>query len=107
MSERHEIRLSLRLHHIEIKKIRRLAHADTAPHLTCAGLKQVEEGTAPPVFRRFADIGWAVFDDGLLLDAIVPPAKGASLVNRVERIHEDNCAREFDPRPAAALAEAI
>src|SRR5689334_4582652 len=107
MSERHEICLSLRLHRIEIEEIGGLVHADTAPHLTRAGLEQVEEGTPPPVFRRFADIGWAVFNDGLLLDAIVPPAKGASLVYRVERIHEDNRTREIDPRAAAALAEAI
>jgi hypothetical protein len=71
------------------RKISRIAGRQGAPHRFLAKLQQIEEWAAPPILLSLALVGAPIIHrlNGLLL--IGPPAKSATLVDRVKRIEND------------------
>ena len=64
------------------------------------------ECRAPPVFRGVALVGRAILEPVALVGLGVVPAKSAALEHRVQRVDEDEGARQLQAMGAAALAEA-
>src|ERR1700716_1521039 len=71
-----------------------------------AVLEHVVEGGAPPVLRGVALAGRAILKTVALVGLGGIPAKAAALEDRVQRIDEDQPARQIEPACPAALAEA-
>src|SRR5262249_5066320 len=70
-----------------------------------AGLDQAEEGCGAPARRRVTLVGPAVVVD-LRLAGGARPAGGAALVDRMQRVDEQDGARQRQARRHRALAEA-
>ena len=90
---------------IDHREIERCGVGEIEPQLLVAMLQHVEEGAAPPVPRRIAGIGRAILETVALVGFGVVPAKAAALEDRVQRIDEDEPARQVETARPAALAE--
>lgn len=75
------------------------------PHFVLAGLKHGVERRALPVFCCFAFTGRAVFEGVAFVRVDVTPAKALALEYGMQRVDEDEPAREFQPGGSRALAE--
>jgi hypothetical protein len=73
--------------------------------LVQAVFQLVVEGRPPPVRRGIARFGRAIFETVALIGLGVGPAEAAALEHRVQRVDEDEPARQLDAPSAAALAE--
>jgi hypothetical protein len=71
-----------------------------------AVFEHVVEGGATPVLGGVALVARHVFEGVALVGFPVVPAKAASLVDRVQRVDEDEAARQMQATVPAALAEA-
>ena len=60
----------------------------------------------PTIRRGVAGFGRTIFETVALVGLGVGPAEAATLEHRVQRVHEDERARQLDALGAAALAEA-
>ena len=69
--------------------------------------EQLIEWAPLPLLGAWPRAGRAVLDDRRLLGAVVPPAKGAAFVDRVQGVDEQHGAREVDPDAPALLAELV
>ena len=104
--EGHEMPVALGGKLVDQREVERGAIGEIDPHLVMAVFEHVKEGGAPPVLRRIAFPGRAIFEAVALVGFGVVPAKSAALENRVQRIDEDQPARQIEAFGAAALAEA-
>ena len=87
------------------RKVERGDVGKVDPDLVGAVLEHVVKGRTPPVLRRRALVARAVFEDVALIGLLCVPAKAAALEDRVQRIDEDEAARQVQPAGPAALAE--
>ena len=71
-----------------------------------AVFEHVVEGRAPPVLRGIALVGRTIFESFAFVGLGIGPAKSAPLEDRVQRIDEDEPARQVEALGAAALAKA-
>ena len=76
------------------------------PQFVMAAFEHVIKRGAAPVQRGVALAGRPVFEAVALVGFGVVPAESAALENRVQRIDEDDAARQLEALRAAALAEA-
>ena len=106
MHERHEMTVAFCGKLVDRREVERGAIGEIDPQFVVAVLKHVKEGRAPPVLRRIALPGRSIFEAVALVGLGVVPAKSAALENRVQRIDEDQPARQIEAFGAAALAEA-
>ena len=91
---------------VDHREVERGAIGKIDPHFVMAVFEHVKEGGAAPVLRRIALGGRAVFEALAFVGFGVVPAKSAPLENRMQRIDEDQPARQLEAFGAAALAEA-
>ena len=91
---------------VDQRKIERGAIGEIDPHFLLAVFEHVKEGGAPPVLRGGARAGRAILEDVALVCFGVVPAKPAALENRMQRIDEEEAARQIDTPCPAALAKA-
>ena len=89
-----------------MREIERGAIGEIDQHLVMAVFEHVKEGRAAPVLRGVALAGRAVFEGVALVGLDVVPAKPAALEDRMQRIDEDEAARQIEALGPAALAEA-
>jgi len=73
--------------------------------LVQAVFQLVVEGRPPPVGLGIAGFGRTIFETIALVALGVGPAKTAALEHRVQRVDEDEPARQLDALGAAALAK--
>ena len=106
MHERHKMTVAFCGKLVDRREVERGAIGEIDPHFVVAVLQHVKEGRAPPVLRRIALPGRSIFEAVALVGLGVVPAKSAALENRVQRIDEDQAARQIEAFGAAALAEA-
>src|SRR3977135_2258994 len=76
------------------------------PQFVMTVFEHVIEGGPTPVLRGIALAGRSILEDSALVCFGVVPAKSAPLENRVQRIDEDEAARQIKTSCPAALAEA-
>ncbi len=90
----------------DLREIQRRRVGKIDHHLVVAVLEHVEEHRAAPALGGVAFGGRAVFERVALVALPVAPAEAAALIDRMQRVDDDQPAREFQPFGAAALAEA-
>src|SRR6266478_801157 len=91
---------------IDQREIKRCAIGEIDLELVMTVFEHVIERGAAPVFRGRALAGRSVLEGVALVCFGVVPAKSAPLENRVQRIDEDEAARQVETAGPAALAEA-
>ena len=91
---------------VDHREIELVAIGEIDPDLVMAVLEQMMEGRAAPGLGGIALIGRAIFEHFALVALGVVPAKAAALEDRMQRVDEDDAARQIEPAGAAALAEA-
>jgi hypothetical protein len=91
---------------IDHREVERGAIGKIDPHFVMTAFEHVKEGGAAPISCSIAVSGRPVFEALALVGFTVVPAKSAPLENRVQRIDEDQPARQLEALRAAALAEA-
>ena len=108
MDQRQVVGLPLRAQLLEDREVRRVAAGEAAPQRRPAGLEQVVERAAAPALRVLATLARPpVLDDrALVRHRVAAPAEDAALVDRVQRVDEDEGARERQPGGDGPLAEA-
>ncbi|MEH2469456.1 fructose-specific component phosphotransferase system IIB-like protein [Nitrobacteraceae bacterium AZCC 2299] len=79
---------------------------DVDLHLVMAVLEHVEERRASPVGGGLALLGRAIFERIALVGLGVVPAEAAALEDRVQRVDENEAARQLEPTVTTAFAEA-
>ncbi len=90
----------------DLREIERGRVGEVDHHLVVTMLQQMIEHRSAPILRCVALGRRAVFDDVALVARRIAPAERATLIDRVQRIDDDQPTREFQPLGAAALAEA-
>ena len=91
---------------IDQREIERCAIGEIDLEFVMAVFEHVIEGGAAPVLRGMALAGRSILEGVALVGFGVVPAKSAALENRVQRIDEDEAARQVETACPAALAEA-
>nr|AAF22882.1 adenylate cyclases-like protein [Bradyrhizobium japonicum] len=86
----------------DLREIQRRRVGEIDHHLVVAVLEHVEEHRAAPVLGRIAFGGRTVFERVALVARPVAPAETAALIDRMQRVDDDEGAREFQALGAAA-----
>ncbi|UCF51982.1 MAG: hypothetical protein JSV48_22135, partial [Bradyrhizobium sp.] len=90
----------------DLREIHRWRIGEIDHHLLMAMLEHVEEHRAAPACGRIALGARAVFERIALVAGSVAPAEAAPLIDRMQRVDDDEPARQFQALGTAALAEA-
>jgi hypothetical protein len=109
VDQRQVVGLPLRAQLIDAREVRRVASGEIATQGRPAGLEQVIEWAGTPPLRSLATLARPpVLDDRALVRRGGPaPAEDAALVDRVQRVDEDEGARERQPGGGRSLAKAV
>ncbi len=91
---------------VDHRKIERGAIGEIDPHFVMTVFEHVIKGGAPPVLRGIARAGRSILEAVALVCFGVVPAKSAPLEDRMQRIDEDEAARQIETACPAALAKA-
>jgi hypothetical protein len=84
------------------------ARGDTDPQLRASALKQTEKRAAAPILGRLALVCRTVFDQlSLAAVTLAAPAGGTAFMHRMQRVDDDDGARDRQPRFDGAPAEAV
>jgi hypothetical protein len=81
---------------VDHRKIERGAIGEIDPHFLLAVFEHVKEGGAPPVLRGVARAGRSIFEAVALVGFGVVPAKSPALEDRMQRIDENEAARQIE-----------
>ena len=87
------------------RKIGRIARSQTASHLGSARLEQMKEGTASPVLCGLSFVGPSIVEYFDRFRDIGAPPKGSTLVNRMQRVENDDATGQPNPGSDGALTE--
>src|SRR6185436_8880205 len=108
MNKGHEAGLALVLEDLENGEVERVVRPEMPAHLVLASAQHLVERAALPIGRRLAAlVGAAIFDDRILLDAVISPTEGPPLIDRMERVDDGDGARQREPGGTAAGTEAV
>src|SRR5262249_39123963 len=81
--------------------------ADAATQLAIAGLEQMVERALLPFLRRFPLAGGAELDHGIFVGLPDAPLERAALINRMQRIDDDDRLTQANAGVATAAAESL
>ena len=93
------------LHLLDDGEVGRFAETDAPAQFLTAGLQQVVERTALPDCGGLAFGGAAILGGRLFLHVVVAPAEDGAFVHRMQRVDDDERARDRKAGDVALLAE--
>ena len=106
MHESDKMLVALRREIVDHREVERGAIGEIDRQFVIAVFKHVVEDRAAPVLRGVALVGRSIFERVALVGFGVVPAKSVSLEYRVQRIDQNEPARQLQPFGTATLAEA-